>query len=174
MRARSRSGPMATSGATSQTDRNRLLSVTLDEASIGRGSPDQEHERRVAIYDLVETNSFALPGREEGPYHLHIGLQDGKLVLSVSTPDGHASLSHILSLQPLRSLVKDYLLLCDSYYDAIRSAAPSQIEAVDMGRRALHDEGAGVLGERLRGKIDCDPPTLRRLFTLVTALHWKG
>ena len=155
-------------------ERNRLLSITLDEASIGRGSPDQEHERRVAIEDLIETNSFALPGRQGGPYRLRIALQDGKLVLVVSTESGASTVSHVLSLRPLRSLVKDYLRLCDSYHDAIRTAAPSRIEALDMGRRGLHDEGAELLGERLRGKIDCDSATLRRLFTLVTALHWKG
>lgn len=159
---------------TNHADRFRLVSVRLDEASIGRGSPDQEHERQIAIYDLLESNSFALPGHEGGPYRLAVALQDGKLVLAVSTEAGDAVVSHVLSLKPLRSLVKDYLLLCDSYYDAIRTATPSHIEAVDMGRRGLHDEGADVLGERFRGKIDCDPDTLRRLFTLVTALHWKG
>ena len=148
--------------------------MTLDEASIGRGSPDQEHERRIAIYDLVESNSFTVPGHDGGPYRLGVSLQDGKLVLAVSADTGQPVMSHLLSMTPLRSLVKDYLLLCDSYYDAIRTATPAQIEAIDMGRRGLHDEGAEILGERLRGKIDCDSDTLRRLFTLVTALHWKG
>lgn len=159
---------------TDEEGRHRLISVTLDEASIGRGTPDQEHERRTAIYDLVECNAFAIPGHHGGPYRLGISLQDGKLMLAVSSMAGGAVVSHGLSLQPLRSLVKDYLLLCATYYDAIRTATPSQIEAIDMGRRGLHDEGAEILGERLRGKIECDPGTLRRLFTLVTALHWKG
>lgn len=174
MRARSRCAPIAGDAVSKDAGRRRLIAVTLDEASIGRGNPDQEHERRIAIYDLIENNSFAVQGHDGGPYRLAVALQDGKLVLAVSTEAGEPVVSHLLSLQPLRSLVKDYLLLCDNYYAAIRTAAPGQIEAIDMGRRGLHDEGAEVLGERLRGKIDCDPDTLRRLFTLVTALHWKG
>ena len=154
-------------------ERSRLTAVTLDEGSIGRGTPDQEHERRIAIYDLVEENSFALPGRD-GPYRLAIGVRDGRLVLAVSDEAGAPLMSHLLSLQPFRALLKDYMMLCDSYYRAIRTASPSQIEAIDMGRRGLHDEGAALLGERLRGKVEADPGTLRRLFTLMTALHYKG
>lgn len=155
-------------------DRDRLVSVTLDEGSIGRGNPDQEHERRIAIYDLVEENSFGLPGRDGGPYRLAIGLQEGKLVLAVSDEAGAPLMSHMLSLQPFRSVLRDYLMLCDNYYRAIRTASPSQIEAIDMGRRGLHNEGAALLGERLRGKLEADADTLRRLFTLMTALHYKG
>ncbi len=156
-------------------DRRRLTAVTLDEGSIGRGNSDQEHERRIAIYDLVEENSFGLCGRDDGPYRLDIGLQEGRLVLAVSAEGGGAPvMSHLLSLQPFRSVVKDYLMLCDTYYRAIRTASPSQIEAIDMGRRGLHDEGAALLGERLTGKIEADTGTLRRLFTLITALHYKG
>jgi uncharacterized protein (UPF0262 family) len=152
----------------------RLIAVVLDETSIGRGNPDQEHERRVAIYDLVEENVFGLPGHDGGPYRLAIGLQDGKLLLAVSDEAGAPLMSHLLSLQPFRSLLKDYLMLCDTYYRAIRTASPSQIEAIDMGRRGLHNEGAALLGERLSGKVEADPGTLRRLFTLMTALHYKG
>lgn len=155
-------------------DRRRLLDVTLDEASIGRGTPDQEHERRIAVYDLIEENSFALPGRDDGPYRLAVAIQDGKLLLAVSSRDGQALMSHLLSLKPMRGVIKDYLMLCDSYYAAIRTSTPNQIEAIDMGRRGLHDEGAEVLAERLDGKIACDKATWRRLFTLITALHWKG
>lgn len=160
-------------------ERRRLIAVTLDEGSIGRGNPDQEHERRIAIYDLVEENSFGLCGREgegpeAGPYRLAIGLQEGKLLLVVSDRDGAPLMSHLLSLQPFRSVLKDYLMLCDTYYRAIRNASPSQIEAIDMGRRGLHNEGAALLGERLSGKIEADADTLRRLFTLLTALHYKG
>ncbi len=154
--------------------RRRLVEVVLDEASVGRGNPDQEHERRIAIYDLVEDNRFALPGHAGGPYRLTIGLEDGKLRLAVSAEAGNPVMTHLLSLRPLRSVVKDYLMLCDNYYAAIRSSTPAQIEAIDMGRRGLHDEGAGLLGQRLKGKVECDKGTLRRLFTLVTALHWKG
>ncbi|WP_237479274.1 UPF0262 family protein [Lichenibacterium dinghuense] len=155
-------------------DRDRLIAVTLDEGSIGRGNPDQEHERRIAIYDLVEENSFGLSGHDNGPYRLAIGLQEGKLVLAVSDAAGAPLMSHLLSLQPFRSVLRDYLMLCDTYYRAIRTASPSQIEAIDMGRRGLHNEGAALLGERLRGKLDADADTLRRLFTLMTALHYKG
>lgn len=159
---------------TPPAERNRLVSVTLDEASIGRGGADQEHERQIAIYDLIDENSFALPGRDAGPYGLKIALQDAKLVLEVADENGTQLVMHILSLTPFRSLLKDYFMICESYYAAIRTAMPSQIEAIDMGRRAIHNEAADVLLERLKGKIDCDRDTARRLFTLVVALHWKG
>jgi uncharacterized protein (UPF0262 family) len=156
------------------SERNRLVSVVLDEASIGRGGADQEHERQIAIYDLIDENSFALPGRDAGPYALKIALQDAKLVLEVADQNGTPLIAHILSLTPFRGLLKDYFMVCESYYAAIRTAMPSQIEAIDMGRRAIHNEAAELLRERLKGKIECDPDTARRLFTLVVALHWKG
>jgi uncharacterized protein (UPF0262 family) len=152
----------------------RLVKVILDEESIGRGSPDQEHERLIAIYDLVELNSFALPGHDGGPYALHIALQEKKLCFDVRSHDGEPVIRHILSLTPFRRLLKDYFLVCESYYAAIRTATPAQIEAIDMGRRGLHNEGAVLLAERMDGKIECDFDTARRLFTLITALHWKG
>jgi uncharacterized protein (UPF0262 family) len=155
-------------------ERNRLVSITLDEASIGRGSPDQEHERQVAIYDLLEENRFVLPGLDKGPYALNIALQEAKLALEILDECGRPVFAHILSLTPFRRLLKDYFLVCETYYAAIRTAMPSQIEAIDMGRRALHDEAAQLLLERLKGKIECDQDTARRLFTLVSALHWKG
>jgi uncharacterized protein (UPF0262 family) len=154
--------------------RNRLVSVTLDEASIGRGTADQEHERQIAIYDLIEENSFALPGHDAGPYALKISMHDAKLAFEVGTEAGDALTTHILSLTPFRALLKDYFLVCESYYAAIRSATRAQIEAIDMGRRAVHNEAAQLLLERLKGKVDCDIDTARRIFTLVTALHWKG
>jgi len=160
--------------STDPSKRNRLISVHLDEASIGRGAADQEHERQIAIYDLIEENSFALPSRDAGPYRLNIGLQDSKLVLEVTDAGGTPIIAHYLSLTPFRGLLKDYFMICESYYAAIRTASPSQIEAIDMGRRAIHNEAADVLLERLKGKIDCDKDTARRLFTLVVALHWKG
>ena len=159
---------------TTPTERNRLVSVTLDEASIGRGGADQEHERQIAIYDLIDENSFSLPGRDAGPYGLKIALQDAKLVLEVADENGTQLVVHILSLTPFRGLLKDYFMICESYYAAIRTAMPSQIEAIDMGRRAIYNEAADVLLERLKGKIECDRDTARRLFTLVVALHWKG
>jgi uncharacterized protein (UPF0262 family) len=154
--------------------RNRLVSVTLDEASIGRGTSDQEHERQIAIYDLIEENSFGLPDLDAGPYMLRIALHDAKLALEVSDEKGGVLAVHILSLMPFRGLLKDYFLVCESYFAAIRSATRAQIEAIDMGRRAVHNEAAQLLLERLKGKIECDLDTARRIFTLVTALHWKG
>jgi uncharacterized protein (UPF0262 family) len=154
--------------------RNRLVSVSLDEASINRGAADQEHERQIAIYDLIDENSFALPGRDAGPYGLKIALQDAKLVLEITEESGAPVVAHILSLTPFRGLLKDYFMICESYYAAIRTAMPSQIEAIDMGRRAIHNEAAELLLERLKGKIECDHDTARRIFTLVVALHWKG
>jgi uncharacterized protein (UPF0262 family) len=160
--------------ASEPSRRNRLVSVVLDEASIGRGTSDQEHERQIAIYDLIEENDFGLPDRDDGPYGLKISLHDAKLAFEVCSETGETICAHVLSLTPFRGLLKDYFLICESYYDAIRSASRAQIEAIDMGRRALHDEAAMLLKERLNGKIVCDIDTARRIFTLVTALHWKG
>jgi uncharacterized protein (UPF0262 family) len=153
---------------------NRLIAVTLDQTSIECGNADQEHERAIAIYDLIEDNSFGLPGRDGGPYRLRIGLLDAKLALNILDEAGEPIIAHILSLSPFRRIFKDYFLICESYFAAIRTASPAQIEAIDMGRRGLHNEGAQLLVERLRGKIECDFDTARRLFTLLTALHWKG
>jgi uncharacterized protein (UPF0262 family) len=154
--------------------RKRLMAVTLDEQSIGRGSADQEHERAIAIYDLLEENHFALVGHDGGPYCLAIALHDAKLAFEVRDAEGKSIVTHILSLTPFRRLLKDYFMICESYYSAIRNATPSRIEAIDMGRRGLHNEGAQLLSERLKGKIETDQDTARRIFTLVTALHWKG
>ena len=152
----------------------RLVAVTLDDKSIGRGNPDQEHERAIAIYDLVEANSFGVPGHDGGPYELLIALHDSKLAFDIREAGGSKVMTHILSLTPFRRILKDYFQVCESYYAAIRTATPSQIEAIDMGRRGLHNDGAKLQAERLDGKIECDFDTSRRIFTLVTALHWKG
>jgi uncharacterized protein (UPF0262 family) len=157
-----------------ENGRRRLIAVSLDETSIGRGSPDQEHERGIAIYDLVEDNRFAPRDHDGGPYRLNIALHDKKLAFDVRQESGEAVMLHILSLTPFRRILKEYFMVCESYFAAIRTASPSQIEAIDMGRRGLHNEGAHLLAERLEGKIDLDFDTARRLFTLVTALHWKG
>ena len=156
------------------TDNKRLVAITLDDSSIGRGTPDQEHEREIAIYDLIEENRFALPGHDGGPYALFIALHDAKLAFDIREEGGATVVMHILSLTPFRKILKEYFMVCESYYAAIRTATPAQIEAIDMGRRGLHNEGAQLLAERLKGKIECDMDTSRRLFTLVTALHWKG
>lgn len=152
----------------------RLISVEIDEASVVRSTPDVEHERAVAIYDLVEDNRFRPSGHVGGEYRLKISIAEQKLVLAIADGEARPVAMHILSLTPLRRLVRDYFLICDSYYAAIRTASPSKIEAIDMGRRGLHDEGSTVLRERLKDKIDIDFETARRLFTLVCALHWKG
>ena len=151
----------------------RLADVTLDE-SIGRSTPDVEHERAVAIFDLIEDNSFQPVGDDGGPYRLRLSLVDAKLVFSVTREDNEPVVTHILSLTPFRRVVKDYFMICESYYDAIRSSTPSQIEAIDMGRRGLHNEGSQTLMDRLAGKIEMDFDTARRLFTLVCVLHWRG
>jgi uncharacterized protein (UPF0262 family) len=151
----------------------RLIDVELDE-SIGRAAPDVEHERAVAIFDLIEENSFAPVNDEGGPYRLKLSLVDSKLVFAISSEAGEAVVTHILSLTPFRRIVKDYYMICESYYDAIRTSSPSQIEAIDMGRRGLHNEGSQTLLDRLSGKIDIDFDTARRLFTLVCVLHWRG
>jgi|SRR3954454_9448605 uncharacterized protein (UPF0262 family) len=152
----------------------RLVAVHLDERSIGRGSPDQEHERSAAIYDLVEENLFEPEGHDGGPYALHLFLQEGRLVLDVRSEAGERIIAHILSLTPFRRVIRDYFSICDSYYQAIRSASPSQIETIDMARRGVHNEGSELLRSRLAGKIGLDHATARRLFTLLSALHWKG
>ena len=152
----------------------KLVAITLDETSIGRGAPEQEHERAIAIYDLIESNSFAVTGHEGGPYALQVGLRSNQLLLDIRDATGSPVIAHLLSLSPFRRVVKDYFLVCESYYAAIKTASAAQIEAIDMGRRGLHDEAAELLIERLSGKIDVDFDTARRLFTLITALHWKG
>jgi uncharacterized protein (UPF0262 family) len=158
----------------SPADQRRLVKVSLDEGSIGRSNPDVEHERAVAIYDLLEENSFHPRGHEGGPYELALAITGNRLVFDIRLEDGTPVIAHHLSLSPLRRIVKDYFLICDSYYAAIRSASPEQIEAIDMGRRALHNEGSELLMERLRHKVDMDVDTARRLFTLMCVLHWKG
>ncbi len=154
----------------------RLVAVHLDEASFGRGHPDVEHERRTAIYDLVEESLFWLPNYPEGPFALHISLVDNRLVMAISlhTLQEPPVFTHVLSLTPLRRVVRDYHAICESYYEAIRNASPSRIETVDMARRGIHNEGAELLKERLDGKMNVDDNTARRLFTLISVLYWKA
>ena len=153
---------------------SRLVAVTLDQASIARGSANIDHEREVAIYDLLDANCFQPTGRDDGPYKLKLSIIDDRLALVIGNAAMEALLTHMLSLTSLRRVIKDYFIVCDSYYDAIRTAPPSRIQAIDMGRRALHDEGSRLLVDRLKGKIEVDHDTARRLFTLICALHWKG
>jgi uncharacterized protein (UPF0262 family) len=152
----------------------RLVKVTLDEESIGRSSREIEHERAVAIYDLLEENAFGPVGHQGGPYALHLSITGNRLVFDIRLADDSPIVAHHLSLSPLRRIVKDYFMICESYYQAIRTSSPSQIEAIDMGRRGLHNEGSELLIQRLEGKVTMDIDTARRLFTLITVLHWKG
>ena len=157
-----------------KADKNRLVAVTLDESSIGSSNRDIEHERAVAVYDLIEENSFAPVGHDQGPYALHIGIKERRLVLDIRREDGKPVIAHLLSLSPFKRIVKDYFLICDSYYAAIRTATPDRIEAIDMGRRGLHDEGSRILQDAIKSKVKVDFDTARRLFTLLCVLHWKG
>jgi uncharacterized protein (UPF0262 family) len=155
-------------------DRFRLAAVTLDEASIGRSSPDIDHERAVAIYDLIEENSFKPIGHEGGPYTLHLSLAENRLVFDIRLATGEPVVAHLLSLNTFKKIVKDYFMICDSYYQAIRTATPDRIEAIDMGRRGIHDEGSRLLQDQIKRKVEVDFDTARRLFTLISVLHWKG
>lgn len=151
---------------------HRLEKVELDEESLAAVSRDQEQERQIAIFDLLEENYFRPEGAAAGPYELRMGLVENRLLLDVRGPNYERR--HILSLSPFRSLIKDYFMICESYYQAIRNSSPAQIEALDMGRRGLHNEASDLLRTRLQGKIETDIDTARRLFTLICALHWRG
>ena len=152
----------------------RLIEVKLDEGSIARASADVEHERTVAIWDLIEDNRFVPVGHEGGPWRLTLGIVDNRLAFDIKDEAGTSVAVHLLSLSPFRRIVKDYFFVCESYFAAIRTATPSQIEAIDMGRRGLHNDGSQVLLDRLAGKVETDFDTARRLFTLICSLHWKG
>jgi uncharacterized protein (UPF0262 family) len=154
--------------------KGRLVAVEIDDSSLRPAEGFFLHERATAIRDLVVENSFEPAGRPSGSFRLHLSLLDKKLVLDVAEAKGGPVARHILSLTRLRRIAKDYFLICDSYYAALGNARPAQVEAIDMGRRGLHNEGAEILKERLEGKIAVDFETARRLFTLVCALLRKG
>ena len=149
----------------------RLISIEIDPDSLAAASPDAEHERRVAIFDLIEENSFGVIDHAGGPYTLKLQGQDRKLAFEIGLEDGSHVHTFVISLSPFRGVVRDYFMICESYYDAIRTMTPMQIEAIDMARRGLHNEGSELLAERLQGKIEVDFDTARRLFTLICALH---
>ncbi|MFV0294248.1 MAG: UPF0262 family protein [Paracoccus sp. (in: a-proteobacteria)] len=158
---------------------NSLSRVEIDDSAIPPATPEILQERKVAIYDLIEDNSFALPGREgqpapAGPYALLLAIRDGRLVFDLSTEPGDKVAEFHLSLGPFRQVVKDYFQICASYYDAVKTMPPAQIEAIDMARRGIHNEGARTLQERLEGKAVIDIDTSRRLFTLICALIPQG
>jgi uncharacterized protein (UPF0262 family) len=159
---------------TASENRNRLSAVDID-ASIGSGlSADVDHERRVAIYDLIEDNSFAVIGHPGGPYRLQLSAADNRIIFDIWSESEERVSMIGLSLSPFRRIVKDYFMICESYYKAIRTSTPSQIETIDMARRGLHNEGSDLLRERLDGKVVVDQATSRRLFTLLCVLHWRG
>jgi len=156
-----------------------ICQIEIDDSGLPAPTPEIEQERKVAIFDLLEANNFALPIRDDrvtppGPYRIHLGIRERRLVFDVDTEDGQDAAEFHLSLSPFRQVVKDYWQICESYYDAVKKLPPSQIEAIDMGRRGIHDEGARVLQDRLQGKADIDHDTARRLFTLVCVLHFGG
>ncbi|MFI4986458.1 MAG: UPF0262 family protein [Alphaproteobacteria bacterium] len=155
-------------------NRLRISRIHLDEHSIVRWSPDVEHERAVAVFDLLEENHFAPAGDLAGPFVLRLSVAESRLVMAIHDEGDALLASVILPISSFRKIIKDYFTVCESYYAAIRSASPSQIEAIDMGRRGLHDEGSELLKERLAGKIDIDFNTARRLFTLLCVLHIRG
>jgi uncharacterized protein (UPF0262 family) len=152
----------------------RIAKVALDERTVVRRSPEVEHERAVAIFDLIEENFFSPAGGPGGPYNLYLGIEENRLVMDIRGEGEDPVGKVILALSPFRRIVKDYFQICESYYQAIKTSSPSQIEAIDMGRRGLHNEGSDLLRERLAGKIELDNNTARRLFTLICVLHIRG
>ena len=156
------------------TDKARIASIEIDEKSLAPAGPDADHERKVAIFDIIEGNTFRIIGHDGGPYAVVLSLADNRLVFDVAEEGGAPVRKLMLSLTTLRRVIKDYFMICDSYYDAIRNSTPSQIEAIDMGRRGLHNEGSQILTEKLADKVEVDFDTSRRLFTLVCALHARG
>ena len=158
---------------------NRLIEVNLDETGLAPPTPEIEQERRVAIFDLIEENRFAPCAREEratpaGPYRLGLAIRERRLVFEIMTEAGENAGAFHLSLTPFNQVVKDYFQICESYFDAVKRLPASQIEAIDMGRRGIHNEGSRILLERLEGKVETDMATARRLFTLICVLHFKG
>ena len=158
---------------------SKIIHIELDDSGLPAPTPEVEQERRVAMFDLLEANSFDLPAREgrevpPGPYKLHLSIRDRRLVFGIATKDETPAGEFHLSLGPFRQVVKDYFQICESYFDAVKTAAPSQIETIDMARRGIHNEGARVLQERLEGKAEVDTDTARRLFTLICVLHFGG
>jgi uncharacterized protein (UPF0262 family) len=158
---------------------SHLIHVELDDTGLPPPTPEIDQERKVAMFDLLEENAFDLPeveGRDtpKGPFRLFLRIADGRLVFDIQSEDGAKLAEFHLSLSPFRQVVKDYFQICEAYFDAVKHLPPSQIEAIDMGRRGIHDEGSRVLQERLEGKVIIDKATARRLFTLICVLHFKG
>lgn len=158
---------------------SHIVDIALDDAGLPPPTPEIEQERKVAMFDLLEKNSFSLPKRDDrvipdGPYRVNLSIRDKRLVFDIDTEDGQKAAEFHLSLNPFRQVVKDYFQICESYYDAVKTMPPSQIETIDMARRGIHNEGSRVLQERLEGKAEIDTDTARRLFTLICVLHFGG
>jgi uncharacterized protein (UPF0262 family) len=160
-------------GADSGGEGFHIVKIDLDERSLAPATADIEHERKVAIYDLLEENYFRPLGVPGGPFELYLSNVERRLVFDVRRCGGEALGQVHLSMTPFRKIIKDYFMLCESYYDAIRNAAPSQIETIDMARRGMHNEGSDILQERLKDKIELDQNTARRLFTLICSFHMR-
>ena len=158
---------------------SRIIEIELDDAGLPAPTPEIEQERKVAIFDLLEDNSFVLPSRDDravpdGPYKMNLSIRDKRLVFDLLTESDAKAAEFHLSLSPFRQVVKDYFQICESYFDAVKNLPPSQIETIDMARRGIHNEGSRVLQERLEGKAEIDTDTARRLFTLICVLHFGG
>jgi uncharacterized protein (UPF0262 family) len=152
----------------------RIAEITLDQRTVVRRSPEIEHERAIAITDLLKENRFTPESGLAGPFHLHLAVEENRLTMAIRNPADGSSETVVLPLAPFRRIVKDYFLVCGSYYDAIRGRRLAQVEAIDVGRRSLHDEGSALLAERLAGKVAIDHDTARRLFTLICVLHLRA
>jgi len=158
---------------------SRISHIELDDANLPAPTPEIEQERKVAMFDLMEENTFSLPARDgrtvpDGPYRVGLSIREKRLVFAITTEDAAPAAEFHLSLSPFRQVVKDYWAICESYFDAVKNMPPSQIETIDMARRGIHNEGARILEERLTGKADIDNDTARRLFTLICVLHFGG
>ena len=152
----------------------RIAKITLDERTVVRRNADIEHERAVAIFDLLEENHFVPASGCAGPYHLHLSIEENRLNIEIRSEANDSNETIVLPLAPFRGIVRDYFMICESYFAAIKRSSPAQIEAIDMGRRGLHNEGSELLRERLADKVAVDLSTARRLFTLVCVLHIRG
>jgi uncharacterized protein (UPF0262 family) len=152
----------------------RIAEITLDQRTVVRRSPEIEHERAIAITDLLKENCFTPASGLAGPFHVHLAVAENRLTMEMRNPKDGSSEAVVLPLAPFRRIVKDYFLVCESYYGAMRGKRLAQVEAIDVGRRSLHDEGAALLAERLAGKVAIDHDTARRLFTLICVLHLRA
>ncbi len=157
----------------------RISHIEIDDSALPPPTPEIEQERRVAIFDLLEDNSFVLPARDgrpapDGPFRVTLAIREARLVFDIHSEDGDRAAEFHLSLGPFRQVVKDYFQICESYFEAVKTLPPGQIETIDMARRGIHNEGARVLQERLDGKAEIDGDTARRLFTLICVLHFGG